>query len=109
MQQYGNSEIQVCVNNPIVLIEIYSDETDIPYDTINNIPYKLSTEPNDAIEPFTVDYDYCLPQDRKIRNFSTKRIDNIEVCYERVSKIELPMSYCSPDTNVNVQVSQIQL
>lgn len=106
MKYYGDSEVQVCVDDPVLLVELDKKQIDAYYDTIDGIPFQISTNPEDILESEVVDYEFCLPQDKKIRNFSTKKINDVEVCYERISKIELPMSYCLPDTNVNVNVSQ---
>jgi hypothetical protein len=106
MKYYEDSEVQVCVDDPILLVEINPEQTDLYYDTIDRVSYQISPKPEDALGSSVVDYEHCLPQDKRIRNFSTKKINDVEVCYERISKIELPMSYCLPDTNVNVHVSQ---
>lgn len=104
MKKYSDSEIKVCVDEQILLIPADKEEQNY-YDTIDGTHYQISQNPDDFREPSIVDYDFCLPQDKRIRNYSTKKIKDIEVCYERISEIELPMSYCLPDTNVNVNVS----
>lgn len=113
LEKYAGSEIPVCVNRPVVLIEkiapcsgnsISACARDMCGKIIDNGVYEPSNDVCDILEPEVVSYAYCLQHTPKPPHLVIKTEKDMISCYDRNNKILLPVQFCLPDTNVGVSV-----
>ncbi len=107
LEKINGSPVPLCVNYPqrVKIISYASFEMD---DCGNEKEIPAIYEPIQGacstLSPVIVSYDYCLRQLPLPLHLVEKQVKDMRICYDRNNGVELPISYCQKDMNVNISM-----